>query len=172
MVPLKKKEQDLKMPVTKPVKQVKIYTDGACLGNPGPGGYGAVLLYGTLRKELFGGFCLTTNNRMELMGAIAALQSLKTICEVTLLTDSQYVVNGINKGWARRWRQRGWMRNKTEKAVNPDLWELLLNLCERHQVTFVWVRGHAGDPENEHCDELSKQAAMAKDLPVDKGYLP
>ena len=171
MVLLKKRGQDLKMPVTKSVKKVKIYTDGACLGNPGPGGYGAVLLYGTLRKELSGGFRLTTNNRMELMGAIVSLQSLKTLCEVTLFTDSQYVVNAMSKGWARRWRQNRWMRNKTEKAVNPDLWELLLSLCERHQVTFVWVRGHAGDPENERCDELSKQAAIAKDLPVDKGYL-
>ncbi|MEI7638600.1 MAG: ribonuclease HI [Syntrophus sp. (in: bacteria)] len=160
------------MDFSKPVKQVRIYTDGACLGNPGPGGYGAVLLYGTRRKELSGGFRLTTNNRMELMGAIVALQSLKTICDITLFTDSQYVVNGINKGWARRWRQLGWMRNKTEKAVNPDLWELLLNLCERHQVKFVWVRGHAGDSENERCDELSKQAATARDLPPDKGYFP
>ncbi len=160
------------MLIAKPVKQVRIYTDGACLGNPGPGGYGAVLLYGTLRKELSGGFRLTTNNRMEIMGAIVSLQSLKTPCDITLFTDSQYVVNGINKGWARRWRQQGWMRNKTEKAVNPDLWELLLNLCECHQVTFVWVRGHAGDPENERCDELSKLAAMAKELPPDKGYLP
>ena len=109
---------------------------------------------------------------MELMGAIVSLQSLKTLCVVTLFTDSQYVVNAMSKGWARRWRQQGWMRNRTDKAVNPGLWELLLNLCERHQVTFVWVRGHAGDPENERCDELSKQAAMAKDLPVDKGYLP
>lgn len=171
MVP-PKKGQDLKMAVTKPVKQVRIYTDGACLGNPGPGGYGAVLLYGTSRKELSGGFRLTTNNRMELMGAIVALQSLKTACEVTLFTDSQYVVNAMSKGWARRWRQQGWMRNKKEKAVNPDLWELLLTLCERHRVTFVWVRGHAGDPENERCDELSKEAASGRDLPADQGYHP
>jgi len=160
------------MEVTKPVKQVKIYTDGACLGNPGPGGYGAVLLHGTLRKELSGGFRLTTNNRMELMGAIVSLQSLKTACDVTLFTDSQYVVNAMSKGWARRWRQQGWMRNKKEKAVNPDLWELLLKLCERHRVTFVWVRGHAGDLENERCDELSKEAATGRNLPPDKGYLP
>ena len=167
-----KKGQDLKMEVTKPVKQVRIYTDGACLGNPGPGGYGVVLLYGPLRKELSGGFRLTTNNRMELMAAIVSLQSLKSPCEASLFTDSQYVVNAMSKGWARRWRQQSWMRNKKEKAVNPDLWELLLNLCERHRVTFFWVRGHAGDPENERCDELSKEAATAKDLPPDKGYLP
>jgi len=160
------------MGVAKPVKQVTIYTDGACFGNPGPGGYGVVLLYGTRRKELSGGFRLTTNNRMELMAAIAGLQSLKTPCDVTLHTDSQYVVNAVNKGWAQRWRQQGWMRNKTDRAVNPDLWELLLDLCARHRVAFIWVRGHAGDPENERCDELSKRAAAAKDLPVDQGYHP
>jgi len=151
--------------------EVRIYTDGACLGNPGPGGYGVVLLYGESRKELSGGYRLTTNNRMELMAAIVGLESLTVPCRVTLFTDSQYVVNAMTKGWARRWRQQGWMRNKKEKALNPDLWEKLLTLCRRHEVIFIWVRGHAGDPENERCDLLSKQAAQGDDLPDDAGYL-
>ena len=152
-------------------KEVKIYTDGACLGNPGPGGYGVVLLSGRARKELSGGYRLTTNNRMELMAAIVGLQALIVPCRVTLLTDSQYVVNAMTKGWANRWRQNGWMRNKQEKALNSDLWERLLVLCSRHEVAFNWVRGHAGDPENERCDLLSKQAALRDDLPPDDGYI-
>ena len=140
-------------------KDVTIYTDGACLGNPGPGGYGVVLLYGRTRKELSGGCRLTTNNRMEITAAIVGLQALTVPCRVTLFTDSQYLANAITKGWARRWQQNGWMRNKSEKALNTDLWEKLLDLCRRHEVRFVWVRGHAGNPENERCDELSRHAA-------------
>jgi len=153
------------------LRKVKIYTDGACLGNPGPGGYGVVLLYGQARKELSGGYRLTTNNRMELMAAIMGLQSLTEPCAVTVFTDSQYVVNAMTKGWVHRWRQHGWMRNKKEKALNSDLWELLLAVGGRHQVVFVWVRGHAGDPENERCDALSKQAALGENLRADEGYL-
>jgi ribonuclease HI len=153
-------------------KKVITYTDGACLGNPGPGGYGAVLLYDGHRKELSGGFGLTTNNRMEIMAAIVALTALKRSCEVTLYTDSQYVVNALTKGWAERWRANGWKRNKHEKAINPDLWEQLLSLCRRHKVEFIWVRGHADNRENERCDLLAREAAQGQSLPPDTGYSP
>lgn len=151
-------------------KQVVIYTDGACLGNPGPGGYGVVLLCDGQRKELSGGFRLTTNNRMEIMAAIVGLRELKGPSSVTLYTDSQYLVNTITKGWAKRWRANGWMRNNKDKALNPDLWEQLLDLCDRHDVKFVWVRGHAGTRDNERCDKLSVQAARQRGLPPDPGY--
>jgi ribonuclease HI len=139
--------------------RVIIYTDGGCLGNPGPGGYGIVLLYGTHRKELSGSAPQTTNNRMEMTACIEALNALKRRCAVTLYSDSSYIVNGVTKGWAKRWRANNWMRNKTEAAENADLWEQLLELCEKHDVSFVWVKGHAGNPENERCDQLAKQAA-------------
>ena len=151
-------------------KHVTIYTDGACTGNPGPGGYGVVLIYDEHRRELSGGYRRTTNNRMELMGPIKGLEALNQSCRVTLHSDSQYVVEGIEKGWANRWRGNGWMRNKREQAVNPDLWGRLLDLCDTHEVEFRWVRGHAGDVENERCDKLAVQAAHAKDLPVDDWY--
>lgn len=154
----------------KDAKSVTIYTDGACLGNPGPGGYGVVMLYGTHRKELSGGFCMTTNNRMELSAAIAGLKALKSPCTVTLYTDSQYLVNAITRGWAAKWRKQGWMRTKKDKAQNPDLWEQLLALCGRHNVSFEWVRGHAGNAENERCDLLATTAAKRTDLPPDPGY--
>lgn len=147
-------------------KHVTIYTDGACTGNPGPGGYGVVLMYG----ELSGGYRLTTNDRMELMGPIKGLEVLKQRCRVTLYSDSQYVVEGIEKGWAERWRANSWMRNKRDQAINPDLWGRLLDLCETHEVEFRWVRGHAGDVENERRDQLAVQEAHTKDLPVDDGY--
>lgn len=152
-------------------KQVILYTDGACLGNPGPGGYGVVLLYGERRKELSGGYRLTTNNRMEILAAIRGLEALKVPCSVTLYSDSQYLVNGITKGWAKRWRANGWKRNSREKALNADLWERLLNLCSLHRVTFVWVRGHADIKENERCDILANEAAGQADLEEDHGYL-
>ena len=123
------------------LKHVVIYTDGACSGNPGPGGYGVVLLFNEHRKELSGGFRRTTNNRMELLGAIEGLRALKDRCSVKLHTDSQYVVNAIEKGWAAKWKANGWMRNKKDKAINPDLWEQLLTLCKQHKVEFIWVRG-------------------------------
>ena len=152
-------------------QKVAIYTDGACLGNPGPGGYGVVMLYGDHRKELSGGFRLTTNNRMEIFAVIAGLRALKTKCEVTIYSDSQYVVNAIMKGWVRRWKGNGWMRNKTERAVNIDLWQLMLDLlANQNKVDFVWVRGHAGNRENERCDQLAVSAAMKPGLPVDLGY--
>lgn len=153
------------------MKTVTLYTDGGCLGNPGPGGYGVVLVYNSHRKELSGGFRLTTNNRMEIMAAIAGLEALKEPCSVDLYSDSQYVVYAIEKGWARKWRAKGWKRNGNEKAINPDLWARLLDLCEIHDVRFHWIRGHAGHPENERCDELAKAAAARPDLPPDPGYL-
>jgi ribonuclease HI len=151
-------------------KKVTIYTDGACLGNPGPGGYGVVLLYNGHRKEISGGFRLTTNNRMEMMAVIVGLRALKERCSVTVYSDSEYVVNSISKGWAARWRANGWKRNKKDKAINADLWEQLLDLIDNHDVKMVWVRGHSGVKENERCDELSVAAAEQKDLSVDEGY--
>jgi len=140
------------------MKHVKIYTDGACSGNPGPGGYGAVLIYGEHRKEFSGYEQSTTNNRMEIMGAIIALEALKMPCQVDLTSDSRYVVDAIEKGWVVRWKQNNWMRNKKEPALNVDLWERLLPLLEKHTVTFHWVKGHAGHPENERCDTLARAA--------------
>ena len=151
-------------------RQVIIHTDGACIGNPGPGGYGVVLEYGENRRELSGGYRHTTNNRMELMGPIKSLEALKESCRVTLYSDSKYVVDAVGKGWAKRWQANGWMRNKKEQAVNPDLWVRLLALCEQHDVEFRWVRGHAGNTENERCDQLAVQAAQQNNLPIDDGY--
>jgi ribonuclease HI len=151
-------------------KRVTIYTDGACLGNPGPGGYGVVLLYGNHRKELSGGYRRTTNNRMELIAAIKGLAALKQPCEVQLFSDSEYVVNAIEKGWARRWRANGWYRQNKKLAENRDLWEKLLTLCERHKVRFQWIKGHAGHAENERSDELAVEAAQQPNLPEDLGY--
>ena len=151
-------------------KQVIIYTDGAATGNPGPGGYGTVLLFGEHRRELSGGYRLTTNNRMEIMAAIAGLAALKAPCQVTLYSDSEYLVRAMREGWAVRWRARDWWRTKTEKAANPDLWQRLLELCAGHTVEFVHVRGHAGNEENERCDRLAVAAAAGKDLPADTAY--
>jgi len=136
-------------------KRVDIYTDGACSGNPGPGGWAAVLLYGLHRKELSGGERETTNNRMELMAAIGGLEALKEVCDVRLYSDSQYLVDAVNKGWAVKWRANGWMRNKNDRAKNEDLWERLLALCEGQAVEFIWVRGHSENPHNEECDRLA-----------------
>lgn len=163
-------ENVLPAKMDKRLKQVVIYTDGACLGNPGPGGYGVILLYGKHRKELSGGFRLTTNNRMEIMAAIVGLSALKERCKVTVYTDSQYLADAMMQGWAKRWKSNGWRRNKKERALNSDLWDKLLNLCEQHDVEFVWIRGHNGNPENERCDKLSMQAAEQKNLPPDIGY--
>ena len=152
------------------LKKVTIYTDGGCQGNPGPGGYGAVLLYGKHRKEISGGYKLTTNNRMELLACIAALEALKEKCDVTVYSDSKYVVDSIAKGWAKRWRANGWKRNKKDKAENPDLWERLLDLCEQHTIRFNWVKGHAGNKENERCDTLAGEAAKQDNLLEDEKY--
>jgi ribonuclease HI len=150
--------------------QVIIYTDGACFGNPGPGGFAAILDCAGRRREISGGRRRTTNNRMELLAAVAALETLQWPCRVTLYSDAQYLVEAMTKGWPARWQADGWRRGNGEAAVNPDLWEALLELCAYHEVTFVWVRGHAGDPANERCDALAVAAARGTDLPEDEGY--
>ena len=139
------------------MKKVEIFTDGACSGNPGAGGWGAILKYRGHEKELSGFALETTNNRMELTAVISALEALTEPCEVTLTTDSKYVCDGISKGWARSWRAKGWKKADGKPALNPELWERLLNLTEKHRVTFVWVKGHAGHPENERCDRLATE---------------
>lgn len=142
-------------------KTVEIFTDGACSGNPGPGGWGAVLRYGGREKELSGGEADTTNNRMELTACIAALSALKEPCKVSLTTDSQYVFNGITKGWAASWKKNGWRKADKKTALNSDLWEELLRLSSIHDVTFHWIKGHAGHPENERCDRLAVAAVKS-----------
>ena len=137
------------------MKKVEIFTDGACSGNPGPGGWGTILRYGEHEKELSGGEAETTNNRMELTAAIEGLSCLKEPCSVTLYSDSKYLIDAIEKEWVYKWKANGWMRNKKEKAQNPDLWERLLKLLEKHKVELVWVKGHDGHSENERCDKLA-----------------
>ena len=139
------------------MKQVTIYTDGACSGNPGPGGWGAILKYGGAEKELSGGEAETTNNRMELQGVIHALQALKEPCTVELWSDSRYVVDALEKGWAQAWRARGWRRADKKPALNVDLWEILLPLTELHEVHCHWVKGHAENEFNNRCDALAVQ---------------
>ncbi len=136
-------------------KFVEIYTDGACSGNPGPGGWGAILRYNGREKELSGGEAQTTNNRMELMAAIVALESLREPCRVTIYSDSRYLVDALQKGWAKKWRSCGWLRSNKEPALNPDLWERLLDLLSRHEVRLEWVKGHAQNPYNNRCDQLA-----------------
>jgi len=150
--------------------RVQIYTDGGCEPNPGPGGYGVVLLHSKKRAEASGGFRLTTNNRMEIYAAIKGLELLKQPCKVTLYSDSQYLVDAIMKGWAAKWKKNGWWLNNKERAKNIDLWEKLLALCETHQVEFRWLKGHAGTLENERCDHLAMTALRQPDLPADDGY--
>ena len=137
------------------MKTVLLFTDGACSGNPGPGGWGAILRDGTAEKELSGGEANTTNNRMELSAVINGLAALKEPCRVTIQSDSRYVVDAIEKGWARSWKQNGWRKADKKPALNADLWEKLLTLLDIHDVTFVWIKGHAGHPENERCDQLA-----------------
>ena len=137
------------------LKRIELFTDGACSGNPGAGGWGCILRCGEISKELSGGEAQTTNNRMELTALIEGLSALKYRCHVTVFSDSKYVLDAITQGWAEKWRANGWMRNKKEKALNPDLWAKLLSLLELHEMEYVWVKGHAGHPENERCDELA-----------------
>jgi ribonuclease HI len=137
------------------MKTVTLYTDGACSGNPGPGGWGAILLYNGHEKEMSGGEEHTTNNRMELTAVIRGLEALKQPCIVELYSDSKYVIDALEKGWAVGWRKRGWVKSDKKPALNPDLWERLLNLCEVHQVRFHWVKGHAENPYNNRCDEMA-----------------
>ncbi len=150
--------------------KIQIHTDGACSGNPGPGGFGAVLQFGAHRNELSGGFRKTTNNRMELLAVIEGLRALKEPCEVAVFTDSKYIVDAVNKGWARRWQANGWRRNPREKALNPDLWAQLLALLDTHAVTLRWVKGHAGNPGNERADALAVAASQSRNLAIDEAY--
>ncbi len=151
--------------------KITIYTDGGSLGNPGPGGYGIIIISNGKRKEFSGGYRLTTNNRMELMGVIVALRSLgHTDLQVTLYTDSSYVVNGITKGWAEKWRKNNWLKSDKKPAFNPDLWGELLDLVKPLNIKFMWLKGHAGNIYNERCDELAVTSAKKPDLPEDKGY--
>jgi len=154
-----------------PRKQlVTIYSDGACLGNPGPGGYGTVLLAGEHRRELSAGYRLTTNNRMELLGAIAGLEALKRPCAVTLWSDSQYVVHAMSKGWLAAWQKRGWKTAGKQPVKNQDLWQRLLQAIGEHDIDWCWVRGHTGVAENERCDQLAMAAALAPDRLEDSGF--
>ena len=136
------------------MKKVQIYTDGACSGNPGPGGWGAILMYGGAKKELSGGEAMTTNNRMELISVITALEALREPCEVELYTDSKYIANAVNLGWLKSWEKRGWKR-KDGDVKNPDLWQKLVPLLDRHKVSFIWIKGHADNEYNERCDEIA-----------------
>lgn len=151
-------------------ERVEMYTDGACKGNPGPGGYGVVLVAAGRRRELSGGFRKTTNNRMELLACIEGLRSLKRPCTVVLTSDSKYVVNAMAKGWAKKWRSKGWTLSPSKPAKNPDLWAELLDLSEMHGVEFTWVKGHSAHPENERCDQLAVAACGQKDLATDRGF--
>jgi len=151
--------------------EVLVYSDGGARFNPGPGGYGVIIIADGEQRELSGGYRHTTNNRMELMGCIVALDSLADCQQpITVTTDSQYVVNGISKGWARGWKKRGWLKADRQPALNADLWGRLLDLTEGREVNFCWVRGHAGHPENERCDQLAVSSATQPGLPVDQGY--
>jgi ribonuclease HI len=150
------------------MKRIQLYSDGACSGNPGPGGYGVILKYNEHEKEFSAGYKLTTNNRMELMAIIVGLESLKEKCKVDVFSDSKYIVDAVNQGWALKWEANNWKRNKKEMAKNIDLWVRLLDLLEKHDVTMNWVKGHAGHPENERCDELAV-AASASPTFIDDG---
>ncbi len=151
------------------LKQVDIFTDGSCLGNPGPGGYGVILRYKNKSKELNQGFLLTTNNRMELLAAIEGLASLTEPCQVTLTTDSQYVRQGITQ-WIHNWKKRNWLTSTKKAVKNADLWQRLDEETKRHQINWKWVKGHSGHPDNERCDELAREAA-GKATHTDTGYL-
>lgn len=152
------------------MKEIQIYTDGACSGNPGPGGYGVVLCYGEHRKELGAGFARTTNNRMELSAAIAGLAALREPCAVKLYSDSSYLVNAVVKKWLPRWKRCGWRKADKQPVANVDLWEKLLLLTARHPTEFIWVKGHASNVLNNRCDELARNASAGKNLPADAGF--
>lgn len=152
------------------MKEVVIYTDGACSGNPGPGGFGTLLIYKSREMEISEGYSLTTNNRMEIMAAIRGLEALNEACSVTLYSDSKYLVDAIEKGWLEKWRANNWMRNKNEAALNSDLWKRLMVQLEKHNLKFIWVKGHAANPGNERCDALAVSAIKSGSLKVDEGY--
>jgi ribonuclease HI len=171
---VKKAEPIGPAPALESSNQVVIYTDGACTGNPGPGGYGVVMIHGANEKELSAGFRLTTNNRMEILACIAGLEALKRPSAVTIYSDSKYVVNAMNNSWAVKWRSRGWKRKlengEMKDALNADLWAQMLDLCDKHEVTFRWVRGHDGNEGNERCDRLARSAAASPQLSIDTPY--
>ncbi|WP_220720699.1 ribonuclease HI [Agarivorans litoreus] len=150
-------------------KEVHLFTDGSCLGNPGPGGYGALLVYQAHRKELSQGYRLTTNNRMEMLAAIIGLESLTQACKVVLTTDSQYVRQGITQ-WIHNWKKRDWKTAAKAEVKNADLWKRLDAACQRHQVEWHWVKGHAGHPENERVDDLAREAATNNANLIDEAY--
>ena len=152
------------------MKKVEIYTDGACTGNPGKGGFGAVLIYNGVEKEISKGFRKTTNNRMELMAAIDALQLLKEPCRVDLYSDSKYLTDAINKGWLESWVKNGWKKADKKKVMNVDLWEKIIGLTEKHSVNFIWVKGHAGNKYNEVCDNLAVEAYSIQAVNIDRIY--
>ena len=156
-----------------PLPQVTIFTDGAAKGNPGRGGFGSVLIArgGTARKELSGGFQRTTNNRMEILAAISALEALKHPCNVTLHSDSKYVIDTMTKGWIQSWKKNQWRKSDKQPVKNPDLWRRLDAAAAPHSIQWKWVKGHAGNKENERCDELANAAAYSKNLPEDEGFL-
>jgi len=154
------------------VKQVVIYTDGACKGNPGPGAFAAVLLHGNHRKEVSQGYRMTTNNRMELMAAINALELLQQPCRVELHSDSKYLVQAITQNWLQGWIGRGWKTADKQPVKNQDLWRRLMSTMEPHQIQWHWVKGHAGNKENERCDQLANEAVVAEDLLEDEGFVP
>lgn len=153
------------------IPDIELYSDGGADPNPGKGGFGVILSYKGRRKEFCQGYKLTTNNRMELMGVIVGLSKLKTKSNVQVYTDSKYVINGITKGWANKWKQNNWYRTKTQKAINSDLWEMLLNEVAKHNVQFNWVKGHSGHLENERCDALATYALNSKELIEDTAYV-
>ena len=145
------------------MRTVTLYTDGACSGNPGPGGWGAILSYNGVEKELSGGEANTTNNRMELLAVISGLEALKEPCCVELYSDSKYVIDGLSKGWAVSWRKNNWRKADKKPALNPDLWERLLDLTEKHRLSYYWVKGHADNPYNNRCDQLAVAASKLQD---------
>ena len=152
------------------MKTVTIFTDGACSGNPGPGGFGAVIIYGEKRCEISDGFKLTTNNRMEILAVIEALKVLRQPCIVNLYSDSKYVVDAIQKGWLQKWQKNNWLRGKSQPVSNIDLWQNLLPLLQIHNVNFIWVKGHNDNQENERCDALARSAISSPNLKIDFNY--
>ena len=145
------------------MKKVELYTDGACSGNPGKGGFGVILRYNGAEREFSRGYRLTTNNRMELLAAVAGLEALKEPCEVELYSDSKYLVDAVQKGWLSAWRAKGWKKSDGKPALNVDLWRRLLGLMEIHKVSYIWVKGHAGNPYNERCDRIAVEAYGGSD---------
>jgi len=152
------------------MKKITLYSDGSSRGNPGPGGYGVVLEYGKHTRELSQGFRTTTNNRMELLGVIAALETLKEECEVTVVSDSKYVIDAVKQGWLAGWKNNGWSRGKNQTLKNKDLWQRMDVIIPRHKITWQWVKGHAGHPQNERCDELATIAADSNELDIDQNF--